>query len=108
METFELAVVGLQMTASGEPYLEFFRNPGMSVGLYRLPAGGQDGQQPHTEDEIYYVLGGRAMIRVGDEERQVGAGSVVFVEKNAAHRFHTITEDLDLLVVFSPAEGTGD
>jgi quercetin dioxygenase-like cupin family protein len=45
-----------------------------------------------------------AKIRVGDEDRAVQAGSIVYVEKNAEHRFHSIEEELKLLVFFAPAE----
>jgi mannose-6-phosphate isomerase-like protein (cupin superfamily) len=76
------------------------------MGLYELPAGGIDPQQPHTEDEVYYVVSGRALIRVGNEDQRVSAGSIVFVAANVEHRFHTITEDLSILVFFAPAEYT--
>jgi mannose-6-phosphate isomerase-like protein (cupin superfamily) len=76
----------------------------MSVGLYVLPAGGVDGQKPHTEDEVYYVLSGRGTIMVGGEDRPVRAGSTVFVGANVEHRFHSIEEELVLLVFFAPAE----
>lgn len=81
--------------------------PSLSMGLYALPAGGVDPQQPHTEDEVYYVVSGRATIRVGEEDRPVESGSVVFVEARVEHRFHTITEDLTVLVFFAPAEYSG-
>ena len=88
----------------GERYLEFFTadTGTLSLGLYVLPAGDTDPQQPHTEDEIYYVVGGAARIQVGDEDREVKVGSVIFVETGAPHRFHSITETLTLLVVFAP------
>lgn len=82
----------------------------MSLGLYSLPAGGADPQQPHTEDEVYYVISGRAQIRVGaagaEEDRAVQPGSIVFVAANVPHRFHSIAEDLTILVFFAPAEGS--
>jgi mannose-6-phosphate isomerase-like protein (cupin superfamily) len=90
------------------PYLEFLRETSLSMGLYRLPAGGTDPQEPHTEDEVYYVVSGSAMVRVGDETRPVGPGDVIFVEKLVDHRFFDIEEDLDVLVFFAPAEGTHD
>ena len=90
----------------GEPYLEFIRAPSLSMGLYVLPAGAADPQGPHTEDEVYHVVGGRARIRVGEEDRAVAAGTVVFVEAGAEHRFHSIEEDLTVLVFFAPAEHT--
>lgn len=57
-----------------------------------------------TEDEVYYVVGGKAKIKVADEDRDVSAGSIVYVAKNVEHRFHSIEEKLALLVFFAPAE----
>jgi mannose-6-phosphate isomerase-like protein (cupin superfamily) len=107
MKTFELEQIKEDCLRLGQAYLEFFRIPQMSLGVYRLPAGELDPQKPHSEDEIYYVADGRGMIKVGDEDRPVQSGSIVFVAANVEHRFHTITEDLILLVFFAPAEGTG-
>lgn len=87
-------------------YLEFHRVPDLSTGLYVLAAGAEDPQSPHTEDEIYHVLAGRAMIRMGEEDRPVSAGSVVYVKAGVPHKFHTIEEDLRVLVVFAPAYGS--
>jgi mannose-6-phosphate isomerase-like protein (cupin superfamily) len=74
------------------------------MGLYRLPAGGTDPQLPHTEDEVYYVVSGVAQINVAGEDRPVQAGSIVYVAANAPHKFHSIEQDLDVLVFFAPAE----
>ena len=74
------------------------------MGLYQLPAGGTDPQSPHTEDEVYYVVSGAAKIKVADEDRAVQAGSIVYVAKKLEHRFHSIEEDLTVLVFFAPAE----
>lgn len=80
--------------------------PDLSAGLYVLEAGAQDPQSPHAEDELYYVIEGRARITVGDDERPVLPGSLVFVAAHVAHRFHDIEERLVLLVAFGPAEGS--
>jgi mannose-6-phosphate isomerase-like protein (cupin superfamily) len=76
----------------------------MSAGVYALPAGGEDPQSPHREDELYYVTRGRAKFFAGAEHREVAAGSLIFVAAGVAHRFYDITEDLQLLVFFAPAE----
>ena len=76
----------------------------MSAGLYVLPAGGADHQKPHREDEIYYVIRGRARFETGSEDREVSGGSVIFVAAEIGHRFYDITEELEVLVFFSPAE----
>lgn len=88
----------------GKRYLEFLRVPAMSAGLYVLKAGDKDTQNPHREDEIYYVVRGRARMQVDDEDQPVSAGSVIFVEAHKEHRFHDIEEDLEILVLFAPAE----
>jgi mannose-6-phosphate isomerase-like protein (cupin superfamily) len=106
MDAFELADLADQQAAGGRPYLEFLTVPDLSVGLYVLKAGQPDLQQPHTEDEVYYVVSGRAKVTVGDEVRDVQPGSIVFVATAVPHRFHDITEDLTLLVAFGPAEGS--
>lgn len=104
MEAFELSQLIQQQHGSNQPYLEFLNVPDLSMGLYALPAGGTDPQSPHTEDEVYYVASGRAKIRVAGEDRDVRAGSIVYVPKNAEHKFHSIAEDLTVLVFFAPAE----
>ena len=104
MDAWETANLIAEQKELGERYLEFFTadTGTLSLGLYVLPAGDEDPQLPHTEDEIYYVVSGAARIRVGNEDREVKAGSVIFVETDVAHRFHSITETLTLLVVFAP------
>ena len=106
MDAFELAELAAQREQSGRPYLEFITVPDLSVGLYVLAAGQPDLQQPHAEDEVYYVVSGSGQVTVGDDVRQVRPGSVVFVAAAQPHRFHDITEDLVLFVAFGPAEGS--
>jgi len=69
-----------------------------------LQPGQPDQQIPHHEDELYYVVGGRATIRVGNEDRPVAAGTAVFVPAGIEHHFHSILAELQVLVVFAPAE----
>ena len=104
MQSFELAELISQREASDKRYLEFLKVPDLSMGLYVLPAGGTDPQSPHTEDEVYYVVSGKAKILVAEESRDVQAGSIVYVPKNVAHRFHSIEEQLRVIVFFAPAE----
>lgn len=106
MDAFELDALRRGRAAAGKLYHEFIRTHDLSVGLYVLPAGGTDPQGPHTEDEVYHVVSGRGRIHVGDDDRTVQAGSVVFVGADVEHRFHDIEEELVVLVVFGPAEYT--
>ena len=104
MEAYELVQLIDQQNQSGQDYFEFLRVPALSAGLYMLAAGAVDTQEPHTEDEIYYVISGRGFIQVDQESRQVEAGSLIFVKAHVEHRFHSISEDLRILVIFAPAE----
>jgi len=99
-----LPEIAEQRAKSGKSYREFLRVPAMSAGLYVLPAGGTDHQKPHREDEIYYVVRGRARFKAGPEDREISAGSVIFVAAEVGHRFYDITEELAVLVFFAPAE----
>jgi mannose-6-phosphate isomerase-like protein (cupin superfamily) len=89
---------------SGKLYLEFLRVPAMTAGVYVLAAGSTDPQKPHQEDEMYYVVRGRARVRAGEDDREVIAGSVIFVGARVEHRFYEIVEELVVLVFFAPAE----
>jgi mannose-6-phosphate isomerase-like protein (cupin superfamily) len=104
MQAFELAQLLEERNQSNRLYLEFLKVSDLSMGLYILPAGGVDPQSPHMEDEVYYVVSGKAKIKVADEGRAVQAGSIVYVAKNVEHRFHSIEEELTVLVFFAPAE----
>lgn len=104
MDAFEIEQLRADRARSHKAYLEFLRVPALSAGLYELPAGGVDPQQPHTEDELYYIVAGRGRIMVAGESRPVGPGSLVYVRANDEHRFHDIAEDLSILVFFAPAE----
>jgi mannose-6-phosphate isomerase-like protein (cupin superfamily) len=101
---FDLAPLLSRRSAVGKRYLEFLRVSSMSAGVYVLPVGGTDPQRPHTEDEMYYVVRGRARMTVRDQQQYIQEGSVIYVEAKAQHRFHDIEEELVVLVFFAPAE----
>lgn len=103
---FRLDDLAARREALGPPYLEFLRVEALSAGLYVLPAGAQDLQKPHTEDEVYIVMSGAARFRAANEDRAVGPGDVLYVRRAVDHRFHSISQDLQVLVVFAPAEGS--
>ncbi|MCF3961289.1 cupin domain-containing protein [Streptomyces fuscigenes] len=104
MKAFRLDELEAERAANDGAYLQFLRAQTMSLGLYALDAGAVDRQQPHQQDEVYLVVSGRASITVGTETTQVARGSVVFVPRGTPHKFHHITEDLRVMVVFSPPE----
>lgn len=104
MEAFEAEELIEERRAGGERYHEFLRVPAMSAGVYGLPAGAPDPQPVHAEDEVYVVLRGRGTLRVAGEDRPMSPGSIAYVAAGVDHRFHSIEEDLEVLVLFAPAE----
>lgn len=105
MDAWEHADIEAARVMTGSLYHEFLRVTDLSAGIYVLEAGATDPQSPHTEDELYYVVAGRALVTVGVETLPVVPGSLVFVAATVEHHFHHIVERLELLVVFGPAEG---
>ncbi len=87
-------------------YVQHLTSADLSVGTYSLRAGAEDPQSPHLEDEVYVVNAGRASFTSGGTTVAVGPGAVLFVPAQEPHRFHDITEDLAVLVLFGPAEGS--
>jgi len=106
VKSFFATIAGIdeQRSQSNKLYREFLRVPAMSAGLYVLAAGAVDLQRPHHEDEMYYVVRGRARFRAGDEDQEVSAGSVLFVAAEVEHRFYDVVEEMAALVFFAPPE----
>ncbi|MEA2324319.1 MAG: hypothetical protein QOD81_4169 [Solirubrobacteraceae bacterium] len=103
MEAFETSeLVAAQHRPGEHTYTDFFRREMLSLGMSVWPAGGEDTQQPHAEDEVYVVMAGRGQIRVAGEDRPVQAGSIVHVATGVQHRFHSVDEDLHVLVLWAP------
>ncbi len=103
-QVFDMAELRSKLTNAPVEYREFLRVPALSCGLYRLAAGSKDMQSPHDEDEIYYVLEGRAKMRLGDKEHIVEAGSLLYVGSTEAHSFFEIEQDMTLLVFFASGQ----
>jgi mannose-6-phosphate isomerase-like protein (cupin superfamily) len=106
LDAYDYDEIARGRAESGKPYLQFIDKGTLSVGLYALEAGSVDQQTPHAEDEVYYVVSGRATIVVAGERQPVQAGSIVFVARDIEHRFVDIEEDLSILVFFAPAHRT--
>jgi mannose-6-phosphate isomerase-like protein (cupin superfamily) len=85
-------------------YTEFLRVPALSAGLYKHPVGADIPQKPHNEDEIYHVIAGSGKIEIAGVDQNVGPGCIVYVPAHVEHHFHSVTEVLEVLVLFAPAE----
>src|SRR5437763_971543 len=106
MQSFHLRQLLTECDRSQRPWFEFLRAASLSMGIYRLKVGQPDLQQPHGEDEVYYVVSGKGVLQAGEQQMAVEPGAIVFVPGRMPHRFLDITEDLTVLVFFAPPEGS--
>ena len=83
----------------------FFRSPtgSLSMTVAYWAAGSEDHQQPHTEDEVYYIVSGQGRLAMGSDDVALEPGSVAFVAAGVEHHFQDIVEDLRVLIFWSPA-----
>lgn len=79
-------------------YIEPFVKDMTSLGMY-APVG-QDNQQPHTQDELYFVVSGSGIFVHDGERTAFGPGDALFVAARTHHRFEQFTDDFATWVVF--------
>jgi mannose-6-phosphate isomerase-like protein (cupin superfamily) len=79
----------------------------MTVELYApgSNADGRDRQQPHAQDELYFVQRGQAQLQIADQCFQAGPGEVFFVPAGTEHRFENFSPDFATWVVFYGPKG---
>ncbi len=106
MDAFVAEELLARLDPGGHDFAEFFRSSTLSLTVARWPAGSVDDQEPHTEDEVYYVVSGRGRLSVADEDVAVGAGSIAYVAAGVDHSFHDIDEDLEVIVFWAPPRHT--
>ena len=82
-------------------HFEVLDEESMTVEVGRYATGTSEPKNPHTGDEIYYVIDGAGMARVGDETYEVEPGDVVYVESGLEHDFFNIDEELRVLIVLA-------
>ena len=106
MDPIQINDVAEQLEQEDELFNEFLRRDSMSLEVYRLEAGATDPQDPHTEDEVYYIVTGSAKIRIGDDVHPVEPGDIIFVEREIDHYFFDIESELVTLIFFAPPYGS--
>ena len=99
---YELGKILSGLEGSKEDYyVDFLNTKSFEAGIIRLGKDQEDTQSTHSVDEIYYVIEGEGLIRIGGKNYEVHKGIVVFVPFNTEHRFHGNKGDLIVLYVFA-------
>jgi mannose-6-phosphate isomerase-like protein (cupin superfamily) len=76
-----------------------------SLAEETLPPGCAVAPHQHRQlEEIYYILEGRGVMTVGDEQREVRAGDAVYIPRRSRHTLaNTGAEAMKILLVCGPA-----
>jgi mannose-6-phosphate isomerase-like protein (cupin superfamily) len=91
----------------GAPFTTVMAGGSMSVEVFAPGSntGGRDRQQPHTQDELYFVHRGQGEIIINDQRFAAGAGDAFFVAAGMAHHFENFSNDFLTWVVFYGPQG---
>lgn len=63
------------------------QSPHFHLRYFAVQPGGYTSLDQHAHDHGVYVLHGRARLRLGDEQYDLGAGDVVYIPGNEVHQF---------------------
>ncbi|TAG27534.1 MAG: cupin domain-containing protein [Burkholderiales bacterium] len=92
-----------QKYPQGAPFVTMMAGGTMSVEVF-APKG-EDIQQPHTQDELYFIHSGKGEIVINGQRFDAAAGDAFFVAAGAEHRFENFSEDFVTWVVFYGPQG---
>ena len=88
---------------SGAPYATLLAHGTMTVGYYAPIAN--DPQQPHDQDELYFIERGSGVFLLADEELPFAPGDCLFVAAGVRHRFKSFSAGFGAWVVFWGPKG---
>jgi mannose-6-phosphate isomerase-like protein (cupin superfamily) len=80
-------------------FFDVLDTPTMAVGIINLKKDQEDTQQPHTSDEIYYVISGRGTIEIDGIKNEVNPGKIIYIPKKISHSFNAISDELIVLYI---------
>jgi mannose-6-phosphate isomerase-like protein (cupin superfamily) len=89
-----------KLAEAGEArYVSIFQHGLLELEYYR--PDGADPQQPHTRDEVYFVISGTGSFVMGEERQPFGPGEVIFVPKGVPHHFEDFSTDFATWAIFA-------
>jgi mannose-6-phosphate isomerase-like protein (cupin superfamily) len=98
---FELQDLVKQLNKEGGYFLDFLKMRNLEAGIIMLHPGEEDTQEPHSADELYYVIEGSGLMELGSSKKPVKKGSIIFVPAGLRHKFFGNKEDLVVLYMFA-------
>ena len=104
MDVFKQVADQIAFSSEKMKKVNLFTTDRMFCDVYCFEPGQE--QTPHTHtgsDKIYYVLDGRATVRIGQEIKELEAGDIAMAPSGAEHGVsNTSAEQLTVLVFMAP------
>lgn len=91
---YELKNLLTQLEAQGGYFINFLDTKGIQAGIMRLRADENDIQEPHSVDEVYFIIEGSGFIKLGDNDYEIRQGISIFVPAGVKHKFYGNKQDL--------------
>ncbi len=85
------------------PFVRMMQHGTMQVEYFQPK--GTDTQQPHSQDELYFIVSGQSAFYRDGETVFVKPGDILFVPAGMEHRFVDFSDDFATWVVFYGKQG---
>ena len=82
----------------------FINQETLAAGVLVLSPGEEDTQEPHENDEVYFVLEGDGFLKIKDKRYSVSKNMMYFVAKNTTHFFYGNSKNLIALYFFGGSD----
>ena len=92
-KVFELNKLLSELEDQEGYFIDFISTRRIQSGIIRLHAGENDTQEPHSVDEVYYVIEGNGFIKLDGKDHQIRQGTSIFVPAKTDHTFHGNQQD---------------
>lgn len=117
------SVKGFKVNAGEARYGEHFKMKGVTYNVLDLKISSEDSggalavfeQTGHTpnggpplhihpfQDELFYVIAGKYLFQVGDDQHHLKAGDTIFLPREIPHAFVQLTKKAKMIVAYQPA-----
>lgn len=85
--------------AGGQRWVTLFKHGPIELEYYRPVK--TDPQQPHTRDEVYFVIAGHGWFVSDDGRKRFEPGEMLYVPAGVAHRFEDFSDDFATWAIFA-------
>lgn len=85
--------------AGGQRYVTLFKHGTLELEYYQPVK--TDPQQPHTRDEVYFVISGSGFFVREGKRQPFGPGEVLYLPAGVPHRFEDFSDDFATWAIFS-------